>query len=157
MRVKWRMISISLTSGICPRSSRASSPSSSAAIDCRHIQRRQLVRLLAGRRLLEDQAFVLADVGGGFLDFARSFTAPPPSPPRQSMLCAVSLGAAPQRRVAQLRIELLQRESADDLLLQQPVVDGVADRSSVWTTNSLKRGAPSNSTFAPLFLNCSAA
>ncbi len=37
-------------------------------IDFRHVERRQLVGLLAGRRLLEDQAFVLADVGGGFLD-----------------------------------------------------------------------------------------
>ncbi len=37
-------------------------------IERRHVERRQLVRLLAGRRFLEDQVFVLADVGGGFAD-----------------------------------------------------------------------------------------
>ena len=37
-------------------------------IDLRHVERRQLVSLLAGRRLLEDEAFVLADVGGRFRD-----------------------------------------------------------------------------------------
>ena len=37
-------------------------------IDLGHIERRQLVSLLAGRRPLEDQHFVLADVGGGFAD-----------------------------------------------------------------------------------------
>ena len=37
-------------------------------IDSGHIERRQLVTFLAGRRFLEDQIFVLADVGGGFAD-----------------------------------------------------------------------------------------
>jgi hypothetical protein len=37
-------------------------------INLRHVERRQLVALLAGRRFLEDQAFVLADVGGRFGD-----------------------------------------------------------------------------------------
>ncbi len=50
-------------------------------IDFRHVQRRQLVSLLAGRRLLEDESFVLTNVRGGFLDlvvelhYATSFTA----------------------------------------------------------------------------------
>ena len=35
-------------------------------IDRGHIERRQLVTFLAGGRFLEDQIFVLADVGGGF-------------------------------------------------------------------------------------------
>ncbi len=35
-------------------------------IDCRHIERRQLVSLLAGRRLFEDQALVLRLVGADF-------------------------------------------------------------------------------------------
>src|ERR1017187_5443615 len=46
-----------------------------------HVERRKLVSFLAGRRLLEDQPLVLADVGGGFLDlvidthYATSFAA----------------------------------------------------------------------------------
>ena len=61
--MKWRMISISLTSGIAAQVlAVARSPSSLRGVDLGHVERRQLVGLLAGRGLLEDEAFVLVDV-----------------------------------------------------------------------------------------------
>ena len=94
-----------------------------------------------GRRLLEDQAFVLVDVPGGLRSF---FIVPPPALgfftgrapnarfPHQPTAVSIALRVVSsvqhhKRCIAQFGIELFQREAADDLVSQQPAVDGVAD------------------------------
>ena len=65
--MKWRITSISLTSGKPSIGvARESGPSAFGGINGGHVERRKFHAALAGRGLFEDQAFVLADVARGF-------------------------------------------------------------------------------------------
>ena len=106
-----------------------------------HVQRRQLPGGLACRRLLEDQAFVLIHLEGGFagrvLHRATSSTSSALEDPHgplalghQSHGCVDGAArrqfrTAPHGGVPQFGIELLQRQTADHLMPQQPLVYGV--------------------------------
>src|SRR5271165_1576806 len=125
-------------------------------IDLGNIERRQLVCLLARRRAFEDENFILADVSGGFADFlvpvhsATSFAAA-----SIEALVVVSV----QHHSAALPSSGYNFFSGKPPMMRCPSSLSLMVYGSVfvWTTNSLKRGAPSNSSVAPSFLNCSAA
>ena len=119
-------------------------PSSFSGVDLRHIQRRQFLAALAGRRLLEDQTFVLIDVARGLADHvlhgiisrtpssSKASSCPPGwsahSPRSRPRPCqsryAWSVRCSTTRGITQLRIKLLQRQAPDNLVAQQPAVDG---------------------------------
>ena len=104
-------------------------------VNFRHIERRQLVSLLARRRLLEDQAFVLRLVGTDFAERARAVRFRDSLPlfyastsPAASTFAAVSIvlarhhfRRAPERCVAQFRIPAAQIDAADNLVVEQPL------------------------------------
>ena len=103
-------------------------------VDCRHIERRQLVSALARRGLLKDQPFVLRLVRTDFADRAWSANSAFVAIIYASTGCAASTFAAvsiclarhyfrraPQRRILQLRIPAAQLDAADNLLVQQPL------------------------------------
>ena len=56
------MISISLSSGKYPQSSRTRATKQRRSVDLRHIERGKLVGLLARRRFFKDQRLILCEV-----------------------------------------------------------------------------------------------
>ena len=95
-----------------------------------HVERRQLHAALAGRGLLEDQPFVLADVASRFFDSVGQVSAPPlelasariaSHGGRQplDLLARRRLRDADQAALGEFRIERPERQRPDDLLAQQ--------------------------------------
>ena len=70
--MKWRITSISLTSGNPSIASRVKSRAQRlGGINRRNVERRKFHAALSGRGLLEDQPFVLVDVAAGLANDGR--------------------------------------------------------------------------------------